>query len=123
MKEYSSFKVSMPEILWKKFGLETSKHMKTLMGTNEKLSKDENDVTIDSTLYKSMVGSLLYLIASRLDICFSVSVCARYQANLKESHVAVVKRIIKYVNGIADYGIWFFKDTNSNLAGIMMLIG
>ena len=64
-----------------------------------------------------MIGSLLYLTASRLDIAFSVGVCARYQANSKESHVGVVKRIIKYVNGTADYGIWFSKDTNSSLAG------
>ena len=64
-----------------------------------------------------MIGSLLYLIASRPDICFSVGVCARYQANPKESHLAAVKRIIRYVNGIADYGIWFSKDTNSGLAG------
>ena len=87
------------------------------MGINEKLSKDENGVSIDPTLFRSMIGSLLYLIASRLDICFSVGVCARYQANPKESHLAAVKRIIRYVNGTADYGIWFSKDTNSDLAG------
>ena len=55
--------------------------------------------------------------ASRPDICFSVGVCARYQANPKESHLAVVKRIIRYVNGTTDYGIWFSKDKNSGLAG------
>ena len=55
--------------------------------------------------------------ASRPDICFSVGICARYQANPKESHIAVVKRIIRYVNGTADYGIWFSKDTNFGLAG------
>ena len=48
------------------------------MGTNDKLSKDENDVSVDPTLFRSMIGSLLYLTASRLDICFSVGVCARY---------------------------------------------
>ena len=50
----------------------------TPMGTNDKLSKDENDVSVDPTLFRSMIGSLLYLTASRPDICFSVEVCARY---------------------------------------------
>ena len=87
------------------------------MSINEKLAKDENGVSIDPTLFRSMIVSLLYLTASRPDICFSVGVCARYQANPKESHLAVVKRIIRYVNGTANYGIWFFKDTNSGLIG------
>ena len=101
----------------KNFGLENVKCVKTPMGINEKLSKDENGVSIDPTLFRSMIGNLLYLTASRPDICFSVGVCARYQANPKESHLAAVKRIIRYVNGTADYGIWFSKDTNSGLAG------
>ena len=87
------------------------------MGTNEKLSKDENGVLVDLTLYRSMIGNLLYLTASRPDIAFSVGVCARYQANSKKSHVGAVKWIIRYVNGTADYGIWFSKDTNSSIAG------
>ena len=91
--------------LVKKFGLDLAKHMNTPMGTNDKLSKDENGVSIDPTLFRSMIGSLLYLIASRPDIYFSVGICARYQANPKESHIASMKRIIKYVSGIADYGI------------------
>ena len=103
--------------LVKKFGMDSAKHLKTPMGTNEKLSKDENGVPVDPTLYRSMIGSLLYLTASRPDIAFSVGVCARYQANSKESRVGAVKRIIRYVNGTADYGIWFSKDTNSSLAG------
>ena len=91
--------------LVKKFGLETSKYLKTPMGTNDKLFKDDNGVSIDPTLFRSMIGSLLYLTASRPGICFSVGVCARYQGNPKESHLAAVKRIIRYVNGTADYGI------------------
>ena len=101
----------------KKFGLDTSKHMKTPMGTNDKLSKNENDVSIDLILYRSIIGSLLYLNASKLDICFSVGVCTRYQANPKESHIATIKKIIRYVNDTADYSIWFTKDTNSSLTG------
>ena len=74
-------------------------------GTNDKLSKDENGVSIDPTLFRSMIGSLLYLTASRPDICFSVGICAKYQVNPKESHIAAVKMIIKYVNATTDYGI------------------
>ena len=85
--------------------MEFAKYMKTPMGTNEKLSKDENGVPVVPTLYRSMIGSLLYLTASKLDIAFSVGVCAIYQENPKESHVRAVKRIIRYVNGTADYGI------------------
>ena len=64
-----------------------------------------------------MIGSLLYLIASRFDISYSVEVCARYQANSKESHMIVLKRIIKYVKTTADFGMWYNKDTNDVLAG------
>ena len=75
------------------------------MGTNDKLSKDENGISVDPILFKSMIGSLLYLTASRPDICFSVGIYARYQANPKESHIEAVKRIIRYVNVTANYGI------------------
>ena len=84
------------------------------MGTNEKLIKDDSGVSVDSSLYHSMIGSLLYLTASRPNICFSVGVCAKYQTNPKESHLATVKR---YVSRIVDYGIRFSFDTNSSLAG------
>ncbi|XVF38075.1 hypothetical protein REPUB_Repub20aG0066500 [Reevesia pubescens] len=87
------------------------------MGLNEKLSKDENNVSIDHSLYKSMIGSLLYLTASRPDIYFSVGVCARFQANPKESHLGAVKRIIRYVSGTCYYGIWYSKDTTSSIVG------
>ncbi|KAG5562829.1 hypothetical protein RHGRI_005526 [Rhododendron griersonianum] len=103
--------------LVKKFGLDSAKHSRTPMSTTTKLSKDVDGVSIDQTLYRSMIGSLLYLTASRPDIAFSVGVCARYQANPKESHLTAVKRVIKYISGTMGYGIWLSKDTNSNLAG------
>ncbi|CAM8877595.1 unnamed protein product [Rhodiola kirilowii] len=64
-----------------------------------------------------MIGSLLYLTASRPDIAYPVGVCARYQADPKESHLLQVKRIIKYVCGTVEFGIWYTKDTNSHLVG------
>ena len=69
------------------------------------------------TLYRSIIGSLLYLIASKPDIAFSVGVCARYQATPKESHLTAVKRIIRYINGTPDYGLRYSKDLNACLAG------
>ncbi|XP_062113777.1 uncharacterized mitochondrial protein AtMg00810-like [Humulus lupulus] len=77
--------------LVKKFGMESAKHAKTPMGTTVKLTKDENGVKVDPTLYRSMIGSLLYLTASRPDISYSVGVCARYQDDPMESHVTAVK--------------------------------
>ena len=70
-----------------------------------------------STLYKSMIDSLLYLTASRPDISYIVGVSARYQADPKESHSTVVKRIIHYVSRTLDFGLWYSHDTNMNLVG------
>ena len=69
-----------------------------------KLSKDASGKSVDQSLYRGMIGSLLYLIASRPDICFSVGVYARHQANPKESHLVAVKRIIQFVNGTSNIG-------------------
>ena len=98
--------------LVKKFGLKSSKTAKTPMSTTTKLTKDENGAKVDPTLYRSMIGSLLYLTASRPDLCYSVGVCARYQGNPMESHVKAVKRIIIYVHGTTAYGLWYTKETN-----------
>ncbi|RVW16805.1 Retrovirus-related Pol polyprotein from transposon RE1 [Vitis vinifera] len=86
------------------------------MPTNLKLSKDESGKGVDETLYRSMIGSLLYLTASRLDITFSVGVCARYQACPKESHLIALKRIIRYIAGTLELGLWYPFDTHSDVA-------
>ena len=64
-----------------------------------------------------MIGNLLYLIASRPDISYSVRVCARYQANPIESHMIALKRIIKYVKTTAEFGVWYSKDTSDVITG------
>jgi hypothetical protein len=64
-----------------------------------------------------MIVSLLYLTTSRPNIAFSVGVCARFQANPKESHITIVKCIIRYVNDTINHSIWYSRETNLVLAG------
>ncbi|KAL5538242.1 hypothetical protein UlMin_046026 [Ulmus minor] len=92
--------------LVKKFGLENAKIYNTPMSTTVKISKDDSGISVDSKLYRSMIGSLLYLTASRPDLCYSVGVCARFQSDPKE-----------YVNGTLDYGLWYSMDTTTDLVG------
>ena len=87
------------------------------MSSSIKLHLDPSGVEVSPTLYRSIIESLLYLTASRPDIAFNVGVCAQYQAAPKESHLTAVKRIIRYVNGTPDYGLWYSKDSNACLAG------
>ena len=101
----------------KKFGLDSQKHASTLMSSSTKLNVDSSGVEVSPTLYRSIIGSLLYLTANRPDIAFSVGVYARYQAAPKESHLTAVKRIIRYINGTPDYGLWHSKDSNACIAG------
>ena len=103
--------------LVKNFGLESASFVKTTMSQNVKLIVDLLGKSVDISLYRSMIDSLLYLTASRLDISYNVGVCARYQANPKESHMIALKRIIKYVKTTTEFGVWYSKDTNDVLAG------
>ena len=103
--------------LVKKFDLESASSVRTPMSPNVKLTIDLLGKIVDSSLYKSMIGSLFYLTASRHNISYNVGVCARYQANPKESHMIALKRIIKYVKTTTDFGVWYSKDTNDVLAG------
>ena len=101
----------------KKFGLEFASSVKTPMSPNLKLTVDLLGKSVNPFLYRSIIGSLLYLIASRPDISYSVGVCARYQANPKEYHMTALKRIIKYVKTTAEFGLWYSKDTSDVLTG------
>ncbi|CAJ2645128.1 unnamed protein product [Trifolium pratense] len=101
----------------KKFGMEGGSHKRTPAPTHLKLTKDEKGIDVDQSLYRSMIGSLLYLTASRPDIMFAVGVCARYQSEPKMSHLTQVKRIFKYVNGTCGYGILYSHGNDSTLVG------
>ncbi|GJW39894.1 putative ribonuclease H-like domain-containing protein [Tanacetum coccineum] len=86
------------EIL-KKFGFSTVKTASTPMETLKPLMKDENAKDVDVHLYRSMIGSLMYLTSSRPDIMFVVCACARFQVTPKVSHLHAVKRIFRYLKG------------------------
>ncbi|GJY44463.1 retrovirus-related pol polyprotein from transposon TNT 1-94 [Tanacetum coccineum] len=96
----------------KKFGLEDSKPMKTSMSSDTKLTKDEECESIDSTKYRGMICSLLYLTASRPDIMFSVCLYARFQEAPKTSHLEAVKSIFRYIKGTTHLGLWYPKGTD-----------
>ncbi len=98
-----------------KFKMKDAKEISTPMGSSCKLDKDEKGKSIDCKLYRGMIGSLLYLTASRPDILFSVCMCARYQACPKESHLQAVKRIFRYLVGTSNVGLWYSKQSDINL--------
>nr|GEX87248.1 hypothetical protein [Tanacetum cinerariifolium] len=97
----------------------------TPMKTHKPLSKDAAGTDIDVHLYRSMIGSLMYLTSSRPDIMFAVCTCSRFQVQLKVSHMHAVKRILRYLKGQPTLGLWYHKDSpleliaysNSDYAG------
>ena len=103
--------------LLKRFNIEEAKTMKTPMSSSIKLDKDEKGKSINSTMYRGMISSLLYLTASRLDIMYSVCLCATFQSCPKESYLSDVKRILRYVKRTMDIGLWYFKGDNFELIG------
>jgi len=72
---------------------------------------------VDKTKYRGLIGSLLYLTASRSDIMFVVCLCARYQSNPKESHFKSAKRILKYLKGTSSVGLWYPSHSPIHLIG------
>jgi len=101
----------------KKFGLLKAKSMSTPMGINDQLGSGASGNMVDQKLYRSMIGSLLYVTASRSDVMFSVCKCARYQASPRESHLKATKRILRYLKDTHDVGLWYPKGYNFELIG------
>nr|GFC66478.1 hypothetical protein [Tanacetum cinerariifolium] len=87
----------------------------THMETQKPLLKDEDGKEVDVHMYRSMVGSLMYLTSSRHDIMFALCAYARYQVNPKVSHLYAVKRIFRYLKGQPKLGLWFSKDSPLDL--------
>ncbi|GKB34478.1 hypothetical protein Tco_0879420 [Tanacetum coccineum] len=98
------------EILMK-FGFLTMKTASTPMETSKPLLKDENAKDVDVHLYRSMIGSLMCLTSSSLDIMFVVCACERFQITPKFSHLHAVKRIFRYLKGQPKLGLWYPNDS------------
>jgi hypothetical protein len=95
--------------------MDKAKLIKTLMGTNGHLDLDMGDKSIE--VYRSMIGSLLYLYASRPDIMLSVCMYARFQVAPKECHLRVIKRIMRYLVLTPYLGLWYPKGAHFELIG------
>ena len=87
------------------------------MPTNGHMCTDENGIDFDQKVYHSMIGSLLYLCASRPDIMPSVYMCARFQATPKESHHKAMKHILRYLAHTPTLGLWYPKGSAFDLIG------
>ncbi|GKB60086.1 putative ribonuclease H-like domain-containing protein [Tanacetum coccineum] len=102
------------EIL-KKFDFASVKIVSTPIKTQKPLTKDEKAVAMDVHLYRSMIGSLMYLTASRPNIMFAVYACSRFQVTPKTSHLHAVKRIFRYLKGKPKLGLWYPKVLSFDL--------
>ncbi|GJS11693.1 putative ribonuclease H-like domain-containing protein [Tanacetum coccineum] len=98
------------EIL-KKFNYSDVKSASTPVDLEKPLVKDGDADDVDVHLYRSMIGSLMYLTASRPDIMFAVCACARFQVTPKTSHLLAVKRIFRYLKGKPTLGLWYSRDS------------
>ncbi|KAJ9544511.1 hypothetical protein OSB04_024218 [Centaurea solstitialis] len=98
-----------------KFGFSDVKPASTPMETHKHLTVDPEGQEVDVHHYRSMIGSLMYLTASRPDIMFAVCVCARFQVQPKDSHLQAVKRIFRYLKGHSKFGLWYPHDSPFDL--------
>nr|ABA98230.2 retrotransposon protein, putative, unclassified [Oryza sativa Japonica Group] len=103
--------------LLRRFKMENCKPISTPIGSTAVLDPDEDGEAVDQKEYRSMIGSLLYLTASRPDIQFAVCLCARFQASPRASHRQAVKRIMRYLNHTLEFGIWYSTSSSICLSG------
>ncbi|GJX37696.1 retrovirus-related pol polyprotein from transposon TNT 1-94 [Tanacetum coccineum] len=99
----------------KKYGLHSTDSVDTPMIENKKLDEDLQGKQVDATLYRGMIGSLMYLTTSRPDLNHVVCLCARYQAKPTEKHLQAVKWIFRYLNRTINMVLWYSKDTDMSL--------
>ncbi|GJU77386.1 retrovirus-related pol polyprotein from transposon TNT 1-94, partial [Tanacetum coccineum] len=99
----------------KKYGMDLSDPVDTPMVDRLKLDEDLMGIPVDQTRFRGMVGSLMYLTASRPDLVFAVCMCARYQAKPTKKHLEAIKRIFRYLKGTINMGLWYPKDNAMSL--------
>jgi hypothetical protein len=91
------------------------KPVSTPMSTTMSLDLDENDEAVDQREYRSMIGSLLYLMMTQSDIQFIMCMCARFQAFPHSSHRTAIQQIFKYLKHTLEFGIWYFASSSLDL--------
>ncbi|KAJ9542053.1 LOW QUALITY PROTEIN: hypothetical protein OSB04_028559 [Centaurea solstitialis] len=99
----------------KRFDFTGPKSASTPMSTSFQLDADLSGNPVDQNIYRAIIGSLLYLTASRPDNMFAMCVCASFQCDPRESHLGAVKRILKYLKGTPNFGLWYPKDSGFEL--------
>ena len=97
--------------------MEDCKSISTPMNQNEKFSKDDGAEKVEESKYRSLIGCLMYLIATRPDIMFTVSLLSRIRHCAGEVHFQATKRIVRYIKGTTDYGIKYSYCQNFKLHG------
>ena len=100
--------------LLKRFNMLDCSSSSTPMATTTKLDQHQGDV-VDVTSYRGMIGSLLYLTASKPDIMYATCLCARFQAQPREPHLIAVKRIFRYLKGNPDLGLWYLRESDLSI--------
>jgi hypothetical protein len=103
----------------KKFGMDKVKPIKTRMETNGHFDLDLGGTSVDQKVYHFMIGSLLYLCASRPDIMLSVCICVRFQAAPKDYHLRAVKRIMRYLVLTPNLVLWYPKEPRFEIFGYL----
>ena len=101
----------------KRFRMEGCNPAETPIPLGTKLSKNDEGPTVDSTLYKILVGSLLYLTATRPDIMYATNFVSRFMESPKVSHWNMAKMITRYVSGTLNFGLWYTQSNDNNLSG------
>ena len=102
------------EIL-KKFGILDRKDITTPMESNLKLLCDASSESVDATMYHQMIGSLMYLMNMRPDICFAMNTLSQYLTDPRSIHLTAAKHILRYLKGTIDYGLKYEANQNINL--------
>ena len=101
----------------KKFKLESCKEVATLLAQNEKILKNDGEKLEEPSAYRRLVGNLLYLTATKPDLMFLVGLLSRFMSSPSNVHMGVAKRVLKYVRGTTNLGIWYLKIGGVKLDG------
>jgi hypothetical protein len=104
------------EIL-KRFDMLECKSMNTPMETKLKLLVDTSSELVDATLYKQIIGSLMYLTNTRPDICFAVNTLSQYLVEPRRVHLVATKHVMRYLKATLDFGLYYNGDQDFRLIG------